>query len=128
MWAITHRKWPEEPEEYADALSEQFIEMIPMVGKTIIDISEGWSTEVPLTVPLKAPGTGLAVIKRGLGGGDWEMTDAEKRRMLEGFSIGFGLPYTGARRAYQSAEQGSISPMFGPGEKKKKKSSATIRF
>lgn len=115
MWMIANRKFPEEPEEFAAALVEQSIELMPLIGKPIMDGIEGWETDVPLFAAPKAIGkTAKAVWEQDFSKSDvWALS--------EGFSISVGLPHTAIKRTIKAVEEERPSALLGGRTPKKKK-------
>jgi hypothetical protein len=107
MWMIANRKWPEEPKELAEALGTQSLELIPLLGKPILDGIEGWETDVPIFAPAKIVGTGIKAVSK------WELTQSDSRAIAEGISIGMGIPYTSIKRGVQAIQEEQPLALLG---------------
>lgn len=107
IWSITNKRTPKKPEDVKDALSDQFINSIPVIGKTIAQQKRGWSGggEIP---PLK----GIGQATRGIIKTD---RDASQRAedIAKGVGILTGVPGTAIERTYKFLETGEPIELIG---------------
>lgn len=104
IWIVTKRKFPEEPEDFAEAIGEQAINMVPLIGKPIIAARRGWDSDIPVFEGVK----GLAVATT-----DLELTRRDVEAMAEGIAVTTGLPYTAVRRGVQAVEEEQPTALLG---------------
>jgi len=125
IWAITNRDLPDEPEDVAEALTEQAINATPLIGKAIMVGRNGWGDK---TLPALKWGESLGDIIASIEDAifkdeELELTDSEKRVLLEGIAILLGLPYIGPKRVIEAVQTGELGRLLGgkPQKQKKKK-------
>ncbi len=110
IWAFSNRRLPEDDEDVADALLDQTISAIPIIGKELTASRKGWvNTGIPGVQALQA----LSAIPG--------IKDDERKieKAFEAISVIFGLPYTGVRRTIKAIkEENPIELIGGVREKK----------
>jgi len=50
IWIITNKMLPEEPDDVVEAILEQFINSLPLIGRYIVSGAEGWSAGAPAPI------------------------------------------------------------------------------
>jgi len=116
LWAISNKKLPEDKEELADVATEQFINAIPLLGKTIMAGTRGWgSSGIPAFASGEAIGRSIAAIRRG------EFTDYDVKVVVEAVTVTFGVPYIGPKRVVTAIQTGDLGALLGGRQKKKTK-------
>lgn len=122
IWAISHKKLPEDEEELLDAGTEQFINAIPLFGKTVMASKRGWgSSDIPAFESGKAVGRSIAAIERG------EFTDYDKRVIMEAIAVSTGLPFIGIKRGISTIQEEDPSLLLGGSPQKKKTLRRTVK-
>jgi hypothetical protein len=123
IWSITRRKFPEDEEEIADAFTEQAVNMVPLVGKSIMAGKRGWtSTDVPQFEAFKTIGLSISQIQKG------EFEAEDMTEYIKGLSVLLGVPYEGPKRVIRTIETGKPLELIGStGKKKKRKLRKTTR-
>ncbi len=112
IWTLTKKRLPESPEDVRDALSDQMINAIPAVGKTIVQSKDGWQGggEIP---PLK----GVGEAARGVFGD--KKADERAKSIAEGIGILLGIPGIAIERTYKFLKTGKPIELIGGKPKKK---------
>ncbi len=112
IWTMTKRRLPKEPEDFQEAITDQMINSIPLVGRQIYASKEGWRSELPPAFkPAIATGIALRALKKMAKGKS--VTDYEINAIIEAVSIATGMPYTGVRRLLKTLDTGEISELIG---------------
>ena len=126
-WAIQNRRLPEDEEDLLDALSEQFISTIPLMGTAWISYEHGFGGgEIPgiqgaaeLAANVKDI---LASVVKG------EIDEKAIAKAYRGLAPVVGLPYTGPKNVVKFVQTGDWHELLGgPPKKKKKKNSRSGR-
>ncbi|KKL97640.1 hypothetical protein LCGC14_1832460, partial [marine sediment metagenome] len=118
IWIITHKKLPEDAEDFADAMGEQAINAVPLIGKALMAGKKGWgTTEIPAFELPKAVGKSIAALVEG------EFDDKDMAAIAEGVAVTTGIPFTGIKRIIKVGETGELKEIVGgePLDRKKKK-------
>jgi len=105
IWILTEKRFPEHPLDMLRAIKNQFINMIPLVGRYISAAASGWwSQSIPALKPFEAIGVAMQD----------KATPARKlKTALEGLAIARGIPYTGPMRVYKAVSKKDISQLIG---------------
>ena len=115
IWSLSHKKLPETKEELADAAAEQAINMLPVVGKSVMVGKKAWGdNELPVMKLPKALGSIARKIEEGK-----ELSDAEINALIEGMAVLTGTPYTGPKRIIRAAKEKSPKELIGIKKEKK---------
>jgi len=118
IWAISNRRLPEKIEDVKDAVKDQVINMIPLIGKPIAAKDRGYGADAP--APLDAL-SDLATLYKSAAWvkkspGDW-FTDRRfqkaANKALEAIAVLIGLPYTGPKRVKKAIEEKDIKELIG---------------
>jgi len=104
IWMVTNQRLPEDPEDFAEAISEQAINMIPLLGKPIMASRKGWSNDIPI---LQAVGRSAKALS------DLDITRSDTKAMAEAIAVMTGIPYTAVRRAVKAIEEEQPSALLG---------------
>jgi PAS domain-containing protein len=107
IWMVTNRKWPEEPKDFIEAISEQAINMLPAIGKPIMAARKGWDSDIPAFEGARAIGVALTSLE------DLEFTRNDTKKIAEGIAVTTGIPYTAVRRAVQAIEYEQPTALLG---------------
>ncbi|MFH1147218.1 MAG: hypothetical protein V1736_05870 [Pseudomonadota bacterium] len=105
IWIVRNKDLPDRKEEFADALIDQVIDSIPLIGKMIGGAREGFGD---LTPPA------LSGVKAVADAFFAKTTAQQKKKAAEGTAVALGLPYIGAKRLYGVVEKQDIAEIFGP--------------
>lgn len=115
IWIISNKRFPEKPEDFADAIAEQAINAIPIAGNAIMSVKRGWGqNEIPATELPSAVANILNKLVK-----EKDLTEYDIKRLLEGFALITGLPYTGPMRIGKFLETGEPEELIGPRRKEK---------
>jgi len=105
IWAMSNRRLPEEPEDYQEAISEQFVNSIPLVGRIVTEGAKGFrGGEIPPAEAVKS--LGYAAFSDG-------KFNTRMKKALEAAAVIGGWPYTGPKRAYNFLKEGDVSELWG---------------
>ena len=104
IWALQHKELPDEPEEVMDALAEQTINALPIVGSAILAGKRGWSA--PSIAPLGAAMKTSAAAWSG-------DTDKIINSLFEDTALLTGSPYIGIKRIYNTAAEQDLWELIG---------------
>lgn len=105
IWAMVHRRLPEDRDDFQDAFTDLFLNMIPVVGKSMSAVKEGWKVTAPPII--KAFGN-LAILLS-----DKASNKAKWNKVIESFSIIFGAPYIGTKRIFKTIKEEDLWEMIG---------------
>jgi len=99
IWMITNRRLPEDEEDLKEAISNQALSALPIVGKQIANRSQGWSGggDISLFLPAEAVGVALSDAK----------TKTKINKVLEALAVMTGTPYIGIKRAIKAEPLGA---------------------
>jgi hypothetical protein len=117
IWIIANRRLPEDAGDFADAMGEQAINAIPLVGKALMAGKRGWGgTEIPAFELPKAIGSSVAAVAEG------KFDNKDLKAIAEGIAVTSGLPFIGPKRVIEVIKTGELKEIVGgePIEKKKK--------
>jgi len=109
IYAISYRRLPEDLDDIKEALKEEAIMAIPLIGRTIMAASKGWETPSPALKAAVAAGKFISGAERA----------TKAKAALEAACVMFGIPYTGPRRVKKALEEGPIE-LLGPEKPKKR--------
>ena len=108
IWIITHRRLPEDAEDFAEAMGEQAINAVPLIGKAIMAGKRGWGgTEIPAFELPKAVGRSVAAVVEG------EFDDKDLKAIAEGIAVTAGIPFIGPKRVIKVVETGELKEIVG---------------
>jgi hypothetical protein len=112
IWSISNRKLPDEPEEWTDALSDSFIAMIPVIGRSILAFKSGYKSVTPPAMSVGAEALGV-VLRRASEGDELRAKDIEN--IIEATAVTLGIPFTGPKRLYKAiANEDALELIGGP--------------
>lgn len=99
FWSIQSGEIPDEPDDAAAALAEEFVSSIPIFGNAIVAGAKGWSstTPPPLRAAIGIGGFGTATYEQ-----DWEKA---LKKLAEPISIMAGFPYQGTKDIVKFIEE-----------------------
>ncbi len=103
IWSVVNKRLPETPEDGLDAMQDQWLGMLPWVGKHLQAQFSGWhAQETPMWVATE--GVSSILTKEG---------EARLKRMFEAFSLLSGFPYTGTTRGIEAIIERDVKELFG---------------
>ncbi len=104
IWMITNKRLPEDEEDFLDMASDQFINMVPLIGKDIMGGKKGWGgAEI---APFKA----AKEIGKAVFSGDMEEVALE---VLKQSAAASGVPIVAIKRAAEFLETGDPIELIG---------------
>ncbi len=111
IWAVVNKRFPESPEDVAEAFRDQGLGMLPVIGKPMQASASGWHAQ---NTPLWDIGQGVTSV--------WTK-EGERRTdlMLQAWSLLAGFPYIGSKRAWEAAMTEDVWKLLGKPPKKKKR-------
>lgn len=109
IYAISYRRIPEDLDDVKEAIKEEAIMAIPLVGRTIMAASKGWESPSPALKGAVAMGKLISGAERA----------TKAKAVLESIFVMMGLPYTGPKRIKKAIEEGPIE-LLGPEKPKKR--------
>lgn len=97
IWMIQNGRLPEDEEDAADALTDEFVSMLPLIGSWINAARNGWDTELPFQTVVTQTTKGLNKIAEG---------ELEKglEKLIEPMALLTGYPYQGTKELYRFIE------------------------
>lgn len=110
IWMIRNRRMPEGSADLKEAVSEQFINSIPLVGRAITALSSGFSaSELPF----------FRVVERGYRVFTAKEVEKKAKAALEAMAVFFGFPYVGPKRVIEAVTEGEAGRLLGGKARKK---------
>jgi len=97
IWMIQSKDVPDEPEDALQAVGEQFVSAIPLVGSYLMSGIKGWNASAPAPLEQVAK-MGMAISKIP------EDPDNALQKLAEPLSILSGFPYQAAKESYNFIE------------------------
>jgi len=114
IWAISKKRLPEDEEDVGNALADQALNSIPLIGKEIVARRQGWvNTGIPGIQAIQNLGSAVDIKDEEL--------RVKWRNILEALAISLGVPYTGPKRVIKTAATGEPAELIGGKAKEKKK-------
>ena len=105
IWVMSNRRLPEKPEDYRDAIGEQFVNSLPLVGRIITEGAKGFrGGQIPPAEAVKSLGYAAFA--------DAKFKTRMKKAVESAAVIG-GWPFTGPRRAYNFLKEGDVRELWG---------------
>lgn len=111
IWTMSNRRIPEDKEDVLDALLDEAMMAVPLVGRTIAAASKGWEQPSPAFKMGVAVGRLVTETER----------EAKARALVEASLVMMGIPYTEPRRVIKAIERGEPLELLGPRKEKEKK-------
>jgi len=104
IWALQNKELPDEKEDILDALADQSLSAIPVLGSAAIAGKRGFKPSAPSPLTTAAKITSAA-----------KSMDMDRilPAFFEGAAIGVGVPYIGAKRIYETAEEQDLWELIG---------------
>ena len=108
IWSIAHRRLPKRPEDMLDALVDQTAAIIPLFGKEILAVKDGWTTGPPSAIKslVDIPITAEQIISG-------RFREKDLNRAIRSAAELLGIPYTGPKRAARFLESGRPLELIG---------------
>jgi hypothetical protein len=122
IWAINNGRLPESPEEVGEALSENALASVPMIGSHLVNGYHGYDSALPITE--FSTETGSLIAKTA----DGDMTAEELADYAwRNAAPAFGIPVIALGRAGEAVKEGDITKITGIKRKEPKKKSGRGR-
>lgn len=98
IWMIQNKDIPDEPEDFLQAMADEFLSSIPIAGSWISAARQGWDAQIPPQAAVFKVVQGVNQIMEG---------DYEKglQYLAEPIALGTGFPYQAAKEAYQFVQE-----------------------
>lgn len=108
IWIIANRRLPEDAEDFANAMGEQAINAVPLIGKALMAGKRGWGgTEIPAFEFPKAVGRSVTAVVEG------KFDDKDLKAIAEGVAVISGIPYIGPKRVVKVVGTGELKELIG---------------
>ena len=108
IWMMTNRRVPEDAEDLKDAIKDEVLNAIPLVGRQISAMERGWYDSSPAM-------KGAEAAARLMTEADWKRkADA----IIEAICVMKGVPYVGPKRVMEAAKEGKPELLLGKKSKK----------
>lgn len=104
IWTLQNKELPEEKEEILDALLEQSLASIPIIGSAALAGKRGWDAPTP------SPISTISRLVKAIDSGN---TDRIAAATLEAASISVGAPFVGAKRVVETAKEQDLWELIG---------------
>lgn len=111
IWSLSNRRLPEDEDDVMEAVSDQFLQGLPLLGDDIVAKRKGWDN------------SGIVGIEalQNIGTIPFEKSDKVKvDKALEAACVALGLPYISTKRFMKTFETGKLEELVGGGPKTKK--------
>jgi hypothetical protein len=108
IWAIGHRRLPEDEHDLLDICSEQALSLIPLIGNQAMIAKRGFGGSGS---PLFDEVRDIASAMGGILSGDGDEKDVV--RLLESLAAVYGIPTIGPKRVYRAVESGDLQELIG---------------
>lgn len=115
LWSISNRRLPEEPEDLAEAIKDQAINMVPILGSQITGITKGYGQPTVGAVEEVA----LGVVSAGriiIGEGD----EKEVAQIIESAAVLYGIPTVQPKRIIRAIKEEDLAELIGGGPRKRR--------
>ncbi len=104
IWMISNKRLPEDEDDFLDMASDQFINMVPLIGKDIMGGKKGWGgAEI-------APFEAVKGISKAVFSGDMEEIALETIKQSAAAS---GVPVVAIKRVGRFLESGELVELIG---------------
>jgi hypothetical protein len=115
IWSISNRRLPEEPEDFADAISEQALNIIPLVGSAITSAKRGFGDSgIGAVSELAQIYARLEEIAAGKG-------DAKDlAAVLEALAVLYGVPSVQPKRIIKAIQREDPAELIGGGPRNRR--------
>jgi hypothetical protein len=110
IWTMSNRRLPEDEEDVMEALTEEAIMAVPLVGRAIMSSVKGWESPSPAYKGPVAIGKLISEQERAI----------KARAAVEAALVMLGVPYTGPRRIKVAIEKGDPLELLGPEKRKER--------
>jgi len=104
IWALQNKELPDEKEDILDALTDQALSSIPLLGSAAIAGKRGFKPSAP------SPMTTVGGATKALYSGDMDKVVAA---LVESTAIATGTPYIGTKRIYETAKEQDLWELIG---------------
>jgi len=95
IWTMTKRRLPEDASDIREALTEEAISAIPVVGKVILSASHGYEQSTPAVKTAVTAGKLISNAER----------ETKVREVIESIAVATGTPYTGPKRVVEALSE-----------------------
>jgi hypothetical protein len=111
MWCISHRDIPDEPEDLLDGFTEFGIAMMPLIGKSLQSVSEGYGAD---GLPI------MQSVERALQAITGDKTPEERaKKAIQGIAPMVGFPLSGLENIYETIDENDLMELLGGAPKKR---------
>jgi len=122
IWAINNGRLPESPEDVKDAMSENAMASIPLVGSHLVNGYHGYDSALPINEFVNETGGMIAKTEEG------DMTMEELANYAwRNVAPSFGIPVVALGRAGEAMEEGDPMKLTGIKKKEPKKKKTSKR-
>lgn len=104
IWALRKKELPDEKEDVLDALLDQSLAAIPVIGSAALAGKDGWNPPTPSIF------SGVAKTTKALKSGDM---DKIMPALFENTAILIGAPFVGTKRIYETAKEQDLWELIG---------------
>jgi len=115
IWSISNRRLPEEPEDFIEAISDQAINLLPLVGSAITSARRGFGDAgIGPVSELASIYARLEEIAKGKG-------DAKDlAAVLEALAVLYGVPTVQPKRIIKAIQEEDLAELIGGGPRKRR--------
>lgn len=115
MWSISNRRLPEEPEDFADAIKDQAINMIPLIGAAIMRERRGFGESgIGAISELTKLLARLEEIAAGKG------DEKDMNAVLEALAVLLGIPTVQPKRVIKAITEEDLAELIGGGSRNRR--------
>ncbi len=104
IWALQNKELPEDKDDILEALTDQSLAALPIIGSAALAGKRGWDAPTPSVISIVAKTSGAVF--------SGEM-DRIMPVMFEATAISTGVPFIGIKRVYETIEEQDLWELIG---------------
>ncbi len=104
IWSLQNKELPEDRDDILEALTDQALASLPVIGSATLAGKRGWGAPAPSVISVAAKTSGAIF--------SGEM-DRIMPALFEATAISTGVPFIGIKRVYETAEEQDLWELIG---------------
>ncbi len=104
IWALKHKELPDDEDDIFDAMTDQALASVPIVGTAALAGKQGWDAPTP------TPLTEAAKVSQAVFSGEM---DRIMPALFKGTAISIGIPFVGLKRIHETVEEQDLWELIG---------------
>ena len=107
FWMLAHRRLPEDKDDWNHIATDQLLNSIPVIGRTIAGARDGYDLNLPILTPVRVAGQTLSLSDKLIRGEKVSKEEAERylKDMAEAIAISTHLPIMPEKRLYMGLKE-----------------------